>query len=258
MIQSILFWTFLLVTSILLFPVAVLIWALTAPFDRRRRLLHRFTCFWASLYTWLNPVWPVRIIDRHKLVEDEPVVLVANHLSLLDILVLFRLFSHFKWVSKAENFRVPLIGWNMRLNRYIQLHRGVKASVVQMMRDAERALAEGSSIMMFPEGTRSPNGRMRRFKPGAFELAQNASVPIQPLVIQGSADALPKAGFVLRGKHRITVTVLEPVAVTEHAGLSVAAVSDLVRGRIAQVIGETGLDEHADRLADEPPLAQAQ
>ena len=63
-IYSTLFWTFLAVSSIALFPIAVLIWALTAPFDRRKVLLHRFTCFWASLYTWLNPAWPVTITGR--------------------------------------------------------------------------------------------------------------------------------------------------------------------------------------------------
>jgi len=170
-ILSTLFWIFLTVSSILLFPVAVVIWALTAPFDRRRRLLHLFTCFWASLYTWLNPAWPVRIEGRHHVRRNEAYVMVANHLSLLDILVLFRLFTHYKWVSKIENFRVPCIGWNMSLNRYIKLRRGDRASVVKMMKACRETLDEGNSIMMFPEGTRSPTGRMRAFKTGAFELA---------------------------------------------------------------------------------------
>ena len=90
------FWAFLTVSSIALFPVAALIWAVTAPFDRRRVWLHRFTCFWGSLYTWLNPAWPVQIEGRERIRPDETYVMVANHLSLLDILVLFRLFTHFK------------------------------------------------------------------------------------------------------------------------------------------------------------------
>ena len=96
-------------------------------------MLHRFTCFWASLYTWLNPVWPVTIHDRDKLRSDRACVMVSNHLSLVDILVLFRLFHHFKWVSKIENFRVPFIGWNMSLNGYIKLKRGDKQSIMQMV-----------------------------------------------------------------------------------------------------------------------------
>jgi 1-acyl-sn-glycerol-3-phosphate acyltransferase len=91
-ILSLVFWVFLTVTSILLFPIALLIWAITSPFDRRKVLLHKFTCFWASLYSWLNPAWPVTIQGRERIRRDEAYVMVANHLSLLDILVIFRLF----------------------------------------------------------------------------------------------------------------------------------------------------------------------
>src|SRR5881409_144730 len=93
---SLVFWLFLAASSIALFPVALLLWAATAPFDRRRVLLHRFTCFWASLYTWFNPAWRVRVEGRDRIRPDAAYVMVANHQSLLDILVLFRLFVHFK------------------------------------------------------------------------------------------------------------------------------------------------------------------
>src|SRR5437762_5827158 len=143
---SLVFWVFLVVSSIVLFPVALVIWALTAPFDRRRALLHRFTCFWASLYTWLNPAWRVRVEGRERIRPDAAYVMVANHQSLLDILVLFRLFVHFKWVSKIENFRVPFIGWNMALNRYIKLRRGDKESIAQMMDACAHTIAAGNSV----------------------------------------------------------------------------------------------------------------
>ncbi|WP_410954980.1 hypothetical protein, partial [Pseudomonas aeruginosa] len=69
------------------FPVALLIALLTAPFDPRRRVLHQFTCFWASLYTWLNPAWRVRVVGREHVRPDVAYVMIANHLSFLDILV---------------------------------------------------------------------------------------------------------------------------------------------------------------------------
>src|SRR5512143_1883515 len=165
---SALFWVFLTVSSILLFPVALLIWLVTVLFDRRLIVLHRFTCFWASLYSWLNPVWRVHVEGRERIDPAAAYVMVANHQSLLDILVLFRLFVHFKWVSKIENFRVPCIGWNMSLNRYIKLRRGDRASVERMMHACAQTIAAGNSIMMFPEGTRSSDGRLRAFKTGAF------------------------------------------------------------------------------------------
>jgi 1-acyl-sn-glycerol-3-phosphate acyltransferase len=239
-ILSLFFWSFLTVTSIVLYPVAVLIWAVTLPFDRRKVLLHKFTCFWASLYSWLNPAWPVTIEGRERIRRDEAYVMVSNHLSLLDILVIFRLFSHFKWVSKIENFRVPFVGWNMSLNRYIKLKRGDRASVTQMMKACETALREGNSIMMFPEGTRSPTGKLRAFKPGAFELAVKSKRPILPIVIEGTADALPKRGFVLRGRHPILITVLEEIPAESFEGASAELLSEQIHELIAKHLARTG------------------
>ena len=230
---SLFFWAFMTVSSAVLFPIAVVIWALTAPFDRRKVALHAFTCFWASLYTWLNPAWRVTIRGREKIDPQRAVVLVANHLSLVDILVMFRLFTHFKWVSKAENFRVPFIGWNMSMNRYIRLVRGQKQSVVRMMQECEDALAGGNSIMMFPEGTRSTTNAMRKFKPGAFEIALKAHAPVQPLVIRGSGDALPKRGFILQGRHEISVTVLDRIDPEDFGAATAEALSAHVREIIA-------------------------
>jgi 1-acyl-sn-glycerol-3-phosphate acyltransferase len=232
-VMSAAFWAFLVGSSLLLFPLALLIWAVTAPFDRRRRLLHRFTCFWASLYTWFNPAWRVQIEGRDKIRADGTYVMVANHQSLLDILVLFRIFAHFKWVSKIENFRVPLIGWNMTLNRYIRLKRGDRASVKQMFEHCSKTLEEGNSIMMFPEGTRSPNGELRAFKTGAFEIAKNSALPILPIVLDGTADALPKRGFVLQGHHRIRITVLDEIPPSEFEDESVEELTERVHSQIA-------------------------
>jgi 1-acyl-sn-glycerol-3-phosphate acyltransferase len=242
---STLFWLFLVVSSLLLFPIAVLIWAATVLFDRRLVLLHRFTCFWASLYSWLNPVWRVHVEGREKIDPGQAYVMVANHQSLLDILVLFRLFAHFKWVSKIENFRVPCIGWNMTLNRYIKLRRGDKESVEQMMVACEQTLRAGNSIMMFPEGTRSADGRLKAFKHGAFTLAQRVGAPILPIVVEGTAAALPKRGFVLQGRHAIRIRVLDAIPYARVASLSVEALTAHVRAIIADELGETAARESA-------------
>ncbi len=216
-IGSLAFWIFVGVTSLLFFPIALLLWVVTAPFGPRKVALHRFTCFWASLYIWINPVWRVHVHGRHNIEHGHTYVLVANHLSLLDILIMFRLFRDFKWVSKVEVFKVPVIGWNMRLNGYIPLRRGDRESVVAMFAACRRTIAAGSSVMIFPEGTRSLTGEMRPFKLGAFELAQETRVPIVPIVIKGTHNALPKHGFLLQGRHNISLTALPavPVAVVE-------------------------------------------
>jgi len=219
----------LTLSSIALFPFAVAIWAATVPFDRRLVLLHQFTCFWGSIYTFVNPLWPVTVRGREKIDPRETYVMVANHLSLLDILVLFRIFRHFKWVSKIENFKIPCIGWNMYLNRYIPLRRGNRDSIVQMMEACAKTLAEGNSVMMFPEGTRSRNGVLQPFKTGAFELALRSNRPLLPIVVEGTSDALPKSGFVLRGRHPIRVTVLDPIPVERFRGLDAKALTEQTR-----------------------------
>jgi 1-acyl-sn-glycerol-3-phosphate acyltransferase len=224
-----LFWLFMTVSSIAMFPVALLCWVATVPFDKRLVALHRLTCFWASMYTWLNPVWPVQVIGREKIDPDQTYVMIANHQSLLDILVLFRLFVHFKWVSKVENFNIPCVGWNMRLNRYIELRRGDRASIVKMLRACRETLHSGSSIMMFPEGTRSSTGRLRKFKAGAFELAKDTHKALLPIVVEGTATALPKKGLVFQGRHQIRIRVLDAIPYESFEDEPIEQLTDRIR-----------------------------
>jgi 1-acyl-sn-glycerol-3-phosphate acyltransferase len=233
MAGSLLFWGFMLLTSVLLYPVAVVLRCVTFPFDRRLSALHLFSCFWASLYTWCNPLWSVRIEGKERIDRRLAYVMVSNHQSLADILVLFRLFTHFKWVSKAENFRIPFVGWNMTLNRYIRIERGSLRGNLSMMRSAGAALEEGSSVMIFPEGTRSLTGAPGPFKAGAFELAIRSNRPVLPIVIEGTFAALPKRGFVLRGKHAIRVRILEPLSPPWAPGTDAESLARLIRERIA-------------------------
>ena len=133
----------------------------------------------------------------------------------------------------------------------------------QMMQDCDRCSREGNSIMMFPEGTRSPTGRLRAFKPGAFELALRNRRPILPIVIEGTADALPKRGFVLRGRHPLADPRARPDPVRElrrpgrRASSPTACASDPRRARSASRArrrprGEPALAELA-RLRPDPP-----
>jgi 1-acyl-sn-glycerol-3-phosphate acyltransferase len=208
---SVLILLFMAVSSAMLFFVALFIWMVTSWWDRRLALLHRFSCFWASLYTWLVPAWPLTIEGKENIRRGARYVMVSNHQSLLDILMYFRLFVHFKWVSKVEIFRIPFIGWNMVLNRYIPIRRGDPDSADRMFETCRRTLERGSSIFMFPEGTRSRDGRVGRFKSGAFRIALENGVPILPMTIQGTAQALPKQTLNVRGRHPIRIRVLPEI-----------------------------------------------
>jgi len=236
-IGSLLFWACVLAVSLACFPLAVIIRIVTTPFDRRLAALHAFSCFWASLCLWANPLWHVRIEGRERIDGHTAYVMVSNHQSLADIIVLFRLFVHFKWVSKAENFRIPLVGWNMRLNRYISIQRGSARGNLGMVRGCEAALRGGSSVMIFPEGTRSAGGALQEFRQGAFEIAWRTQSPVLPIVIDGTATALPKRGFLLRGRHAIRVRVLEPLVPPWPPGTDAASLRVQARDAIASALG---------------------
>jgi 1-acyl-sn-glycerol-3-phosphate acyltransferase len=224
---------YLLIVMGITFPIfyagAVIIWLLTIPFDKHLKLLHYYTCFWASVYTWVMPTWFVKIEGREKYKNNATYMIVSNHQSQLDILVHFRLFLYYKIVSKTEIFRVPFMGWNMNLNRYIKLVRGHKDGVKQMMSDSENTLAAGESVFIYPEGTRSQDNKIKVFKPGAFLLAKHAKVPILPIVLNGTGIALPKWKMNTQGIHRIIVRVLDEIPYEQFANLSVEETAEMVR-----------------------------
>ncbi len=208
---SVLFWLFVLVSCIILFTGAFILWLFTFPFDRRLWLQHRYSCFWGSVYLWLNPYWPMHVEGREKIDPSQVYVAVSNHQSMLDILVIHSLFFHFKWVSKRENLYIPFVGWNMMLNGYVTIDRASRKSFMRMMRDCRRHIEQGSSIMIFPEGTRSYDGNMGKFKDGAFRLAQQVKCPLLPIVLDGTGESLPRRGFVIYKKTPISVRVLDPI-----------------------------------------------
>lgn len=197
--------------SVPFFAGAIVVFLLTLPFDRRRVILHLYSCFWASFCLHVNPMWRTKIEHRERLPWKGPAVLVANHASLIDILVLFDLYRPFKWVSKAAVFNAPFLGWNMRLNDYVPIVRGKKESVVQMMEHCKKHLRRGMPVLLFPEGTRTPDGQLLPFKDGAFQLAKQLGCPLIPIAVRGTGSVLPKHGLVLREPMRARVTVLEPI-----------------------------------------------
>jgi len=210
-VLSALYWAFVLVTMPVLFLGALAIFLVTVAFDRRLVALHVYSCAWATFYIVSNPLWRERIEGRSRLPWHGPAVIVANHLSMLDILALYGLFRPFKWVAKGELFQVPVVGWNMVINDYVRVWRGDRESVRKMMEHCRRHLARGSPILLFPEGTRSLDGRLQRFKDGAFRLAFEAKVPVYPVAISGTSEALPKHGLVMRSRMAARVQVLEPL-----------------------------------------------
>jgi 1-acyl-sn-glycerol-3-phosphate acyltransferase len=148
---------------------------------------------------------------RDKIRRGQSYVIISNHQSVLDIILLNNLMFDFRWISKAENFKVPVLGASMRMADYIRIERGNKESVLKMMEEAMVSLNKGISIMMFPEGTRSKTTKILPFKTGAFQLAMKADLPILPVVVDGTGRVLPKNGHTFSSGHRLRVKVLDPV-----------------------------------------------
>lgn len=218
-IASAWFWFELFAVSALLFPLAFLVWFFTVLFDRRLVILHMFSSLWSKIVFWLNPMWKVRRYGREKAFKGGPFVIVSNHQSGADILVLFSIGIHYKWVSKRSLFYFPFIGWNMFLSRYIALERGKKSSIHKMIEQCKKVIRQGSSIMIFPEGTRSKDGNIQPFKTGAFRIAMETKVPVLPIVIKGTSRAIRKRGLLIQKNHDISVTVLDPVMPEEFESL---------------------------------------
>jgi len=229
LIVSILVWIFVVIIGAFMFPIAVIIWIVTFPFDKRLKLLHLFSSHWGSIYIWINPLWKTTIYNREKINPDRTYVMVCNHQSLLDILVLYRLFTHYKWVAKAELFRVPVLGWNMLINQYIKVNRASKKGHIHMMKQCEKTLENGSSIMIFPEGTRSIDGAIHSFKDGAFKLAKMSKVDILPIILNGTSNSLPKSGFIMKKSQNIKIQVLDPIPFGSFANLTTKEVTEKVR-----------------------------
>ena len=230
---SIAYWVFIILCCIPFFAMALVIFVVTLPFDPRRVVLHLFSCFWGAFYIYANPIWHLRVVGRDKLPWRGPAVLVANHASLIDVLVLFSLYRPFKWVSKAGNFKIPFIGWNMSLNGYVPLERGNQPSTTRAVKECRKLLRRGVPVLIFPEGTRTMTGELQEFKDGAFFLAADAKCPVVPIVVHGTGDVLPKHGSVLRKKMWARVEVLDPI---EPGNMDPVELRNVVRAAIAEAL----------------------
>ncbi len=208
---SLIGWTYLMVSSALLFPIALVLWLVTLPFDRNLVAQHLFTCWWAAMYIYVHPGWRLRVEGRKKLPWKGAAIIVVNHQSMMDALVMFALYRPFKPVSKTAVQWVPFIGWNMCMNRYIRLARGDRRSIARMAADCRYWLRRGMPVMIYPEGTRSPDGEIKAFKNGAFTLAVEENCPIFPVVVSGTSDALPKREPWLGLRASMHARVLDPI-----------------------------------------------
>lgn len=190
-----------------LFLAMLAVYPFVMAFDKhRRRAEHAINTLWAKLTTLFY--YPVDIQGLENLpASSQPAVFVSNHLSFLDIYTLFHLHQDFKFISKTSNFLIPIIGWSMFLTGHVMINRIDRRSQLECLKQCGSLLKEGASVLFFPEGTRSKDGRMYPFKKGAFSVAAKAKVPVIPVTLVGTGDLMPnkKEYLLYPGKVKVVI-----------------------------------------------------
>jgi 1-acyl-sn-glycerol-3-phosphate acyltransferase len=239
---SIFAWTTMALTSMIITPFFLLVWVFTFWWDKRRVAAHMMGTFWAWHYQSLIPFWKLTLEGREKIPWNRPVVLVSNHRSLIDILALYKLRRPFKWTSKSENFRLPFIGMVLSLTNSVRIKRESMRSGMQFLSQAEKEIKKGSSVLLFPEGTRSKTTTMRPFKEGAFLLAKKTGCGIIPIVHTGSENTFDKGSWVLKGKAPIHIMVMDEIPPETIQGLEVKEIMAMVRELMEQGLEELDMN----------------
>lgn len=225
---------FVLGLSVLLWlPMVAVVRLVTMPFDKGAYAAGYLFRKVVMPNSWLNPLW--KFTTSGELPDDmrKPYVVVANHESFVDMLLLSHLPTEMKYLSKIEIMKIPVLGQLMRLARDIPLVRGDAKSGVAALAIARERLEQRTSVLVFPEGTRSKTDELREFSAGAFKLAIEGGYDILPLAIHGTRGCLQKDSWV-QGKAAAEVRVLAPIS-TE--GLTKADLPDL-RDRVRNIIIE--------------------
>jgi 1-acyl-sn-glycerol-3-phosphate acyltransferase len=211
-------------------------------FDRDPMRLRTARCFrrLGPVLAKINP-WRVHVSSVEEFDRGRVYVVVSNHQSLADIPIIAHLVMDTKWLAKAELFRVPAIGWMMRMAGDVPVDRADRRNSARALLQCARYLRDGCSVVFFPEGTRSRDGRVLPFNDGPFQLAIREGLPVLPLVVSGSGAALPRNSWIFGPPQDIYLRVLPPVATT---GLKTADTPELrtrVRELIIAGLAEAGL-----------------
>jgi 1-acyl-sn-glycerol-3-phosphate acyltransferase len=159
---------------------------------------------------------------------------MSNHQGSYDI---FALHGHlpfdFKWLAKKELFSIPFFGWTLAAAGYVSIDREGNRDTVRAMNEAARKIHDGMSVLIFPEGSRSPDGSIQPFKKGGFSLAMKSKVPIVPVSIAGSREIMPK-GQKVANPGRIRIRVDAPINTQDYALRD----WNVLMRKVAEVIGE--------------------
>jgi len=190
---------------------------LSIPFERKGKLFRLMALWWSQFILW---IFGIEIST--KFIEDldlsKSYVFVANHASMFDIpAVIVALRGKINLVFKKELARIPLWGWTLKFGHFIMIDRSNPVNAMKSLERAANSIREGNSIILFPEGTRTRDGKLQPFKRGAFSLAISSKVPVVPVTINGTYKILPR-GSIKINPSKISVIVERPINTEKFSG----------------------------------------
>lgn len=214
---------------------------LSFPWDKQKRLIHLYARLWAKAILWVTGT-KVKVLGGERLKEG-PFLLMSNHLSVYDIFVLFACLRRpFKWVAKERIFKIPFLGWAMRCAGYVSVDRKSPKKAVQSMEAMKELLRDGFSILIFPEGTRSPDGNLGPFLTGGFNIAIRLGIPIVPISIVGTYEIMPRHTLKVLKSGEVTIKIGEPISTEGMTPQDKRRLVELVREAISQGMRREGFD----------------
>lgn len=209
LIRTLLLWLLGLPVTIFLFIIVML----SLIFDRSGNSVHSIGGLWSRVLLFLSGV-TVELKGAENLLKDKPQILAANHQGAFDILA-FQAFIpiQFRWVAKRSLFKIPIIGWSMSLAGYVGIDRERAGSAYKSIEAAADKVKSGTSVLIFPEGTRSASGELLPFKRGSFLLAVKSGVPVIPISITGTKDIMKRESILIK-PGAINIVVGKPIETT--------------------------------------------
>ncbi len=206
------------------------------PFDPGRRVVHELSRVMTRIFFFLPPMWRHRVIGRENVDPKKKYIIVLNHSAMIDIPSLYLIPLNFRWVSKREVFKIPFFGQFLLLHGDIPIDRGHGSEALEQMITKGRHWTNlGVSVAVFPEGTRSKDGEIHRFKTGAFVLAKECDVEILPVVLDGTSSLIGK-NRLFRWRNTITVRVLPSVSHEDVRRMEVHELMDQTRERMCEAL----------------------
>lgn len=187
--------------------------------------------WWARLFCLMSWV-RVEVRGRGLIAPGRSCVFVANHQGAYDIFAIYGYLGHnFRWMMKKALEKIPFVGLSCRVSGHIYVDNSSPKAVRETMATAEKRLAGGMSVVVFPEGSRTPDGKLHRFKRGAYLLATEFNLPVVPVTIDGAYDVMPRSARLPR-PGRIILTIHRPIEATEN-GHDLAVLIEESRAAIA-------------------------